>query len=102
MIERVVLFKLDGEWTEPARRAEVAAESRARLGRCLGVRALSIGVPADPAAEKSWDLSIVLRFDDLAAYERFRDDPTHRAYVDEYIAPKMELVKAWNFETLAP
>jgi hypothetical protein len=98
MIERIVLFKLDGEWTEPSRRADVAARSRAWLAKRPGVRALTVGVPADADAEKSWDLSVVLRFDDLAAYERFRDDPAYRAYVEMFMAPMTQVTKAWNFE----
>ncbi len=98
MIERVVLFKLKDEYANDEARAEIAARSREILGALPGVQALSIGVPADAPSEKSWDLSIIVRFDSLEAIERYRVHPDHRAYVDEYMRPRMEVIKAWNFK----
>jgi hypothetical protein len=31
--------------------------------------------------------------------QRYIDDPDHRAYVDEYAAPRIQVRKAWNFRT---
>ncbi|MFW5921255.1 MAG: Dabb family protein [Polyangiales bacterium] len=98
MIERIVLFKLSDEWATDEGRGEVAACSREVLAKVPGVRSLSVGVPADEAAARSWDLSIVLRFDSNDDVEKYRVHPDHRAYVDEYMKPKMEVVKAWNFD----
>ena len=98
MIERIVLFKLTDEWATDQRRREVAAHSREVLAKVPGVRSLSVGVPADEPSERSWDLSIVLRFDSRDDIDSYRVHPHHRAYVDEYMKPKMEVVKAWNFD----
>lgn len=97
MIERIVLFKLKDKYCNPEARAEIAERSRDALASMIGVRSVSVGVPADDASEKSWDLSLVLRFDSMERVKHFSTDPDHRAYVDKYMRPRMEVVKAWNF-----
>jgi hypothetical protein len=97
MIERIVLFKLKPEHANPQSRKEVAAHSRKVLATVPGVESVSVGVPADADAEKSWDLSVIVRFASLEAVEPYRDHPVHRQYVDEYMTPRMEVRKSWNF-----
>ena len=97
MITRIVLFKLKDEYCTDEARAEIAAYTRSTLEAIAGVQALSVGVPADDASEKSWDLSIILEFGSIEDVTAYRNDPAHRAYVDEYMRPRMEVVKAWNF-----
>ena len=63
------------------------------IDRVIGVE---VGVPADPAAEV-WDVSLAVRFERLDDVEPYRVDPIHRAYVDDYLASKAKVVKAWNF-----
>lgn len=99
MIERIVLFKLKDAHANDAARREVAAHSRDALEKVPGVRGVSVGVPADEASAKSWDLSIVVRFDAMDDVAPYLAHPDHRRYVDEYMRPRMEVVKAWNFET---
>lgn len=101
MIERIVLIKLKGEHCNEAAREEIAAHTLATLEGLPGVRKLRVGVPADEASEKSWDLSLVLHFDSLEATEQFRTQPAHRSYVDGYLRPRMEVIKAWNFSLAA-
>ncbi|KPK14949.1 MAG: hypothetical protein AMJ62_11290 [Myxococcales bacterium SG8_38] len=98
MIERIVLFKLKEEHCNDAARAEFAERTRNDLGALKGVRSVSVGVPADEASEASWDISIVVRFDSMDDVRRYISDPEHRAYVDGYAAPRIEVRKAWNFE----
>ncbi len=97
MIERVVLFKLKDAYATPDARAEIAAHSRQALQGLAGVVSCSVGVPADAPSEKSWDLSLVLHFESLSAVDAFRQDPAYREYVDEYMRPRVEVEKAWNF-----
>jgi hypothetical protein len=97
MIERIVLIKVKAEYCTDAAREEIAAHSLAALEGLPGVGHVHVGVPADEASEKSWDLSIVIHFDSLRAVEQFRTNPEHRRYVDEYLRPRMEVIKAWNF-----
>ena len=99
MIERIVLFKLKEEYCNDAARAEFVARTRADLGALQNVRALSVGVPADEASELSWDISIIIQFDSMDHVQQYIVDPAHRAYVDDYATPQIEVRKAWNFHT---
>jgi len=97
MIERIVLFKLKDAYCNNAARVEIAERTRKDLGALENVRSVSVGVPADEPAEKSWDLSVVVRFESLEDVEAYLVDPAHRAYVDGYMRDRIELLKAWNF-----
>jgi hypothetical protein len=94
MIERIVLVKLNPDEAV----AEVAAHSREVLQDLPGVRSVHVGQAADQPSSKAWDLSLVLRFESLEDLEAFRVQPDHRIYVDEYLKPRMQFIKAWNFE----
>lgn len=98
MIERIVLIKLNQEHAHDAGRAEVAARSREVLSALPDVIEVAVGVPADAPSLKSWDLSLTLRFESLEAVEAYRVHPAHRAYVDEFLKPRLLLIKAWNFD----
>ena len=99
MIERIVLFKLKDEYGNDAARAEFAERTRGDLKALPNIRALTVGVPADEASETSWDISIVLQFDSMDHVQQYIVDPAHRAYVDNYATPRVEVRKAWNFQT---
>jgi hypothetical protein len=99
MIERIVLFKLKDEYCNDAARAAFAERTRADLSALQDVRALSVGVPADEASEASWDISIIARFDSMDDVQRYIVDPAHRAYVDKYANPRIEIRKVWNFSS---
>lgn len=97
MIERHHYLKLKPEFATPEGRAEVAARCRAVLPGLPGVQAVVVGTPADDESAAAWDLTIMVRFavlDDVAPY---RADPAHRRFVDEFLAPRVEFKKAWNF-----
>jgi hypothetical protein len=99
MVERIVLFKLKDQYCNAASRTEFAERTRTDLGALDDVRAVTVGIPADEASEASWDISIVLQFDSMEDVERYIVDPAHRAYVDNYATPRLEVRKAWNFHT---
>lgn len=101
MIQRVVAIKLKDAYSNPEDRAQVVATSREVLGAVPAVRAIDIGTPADFAAEKSWDVLLLLRFDDLQAVEDYRAHENHRRYMDVFLRPMLATIKVWNFE-LAP
>lgn len=102
MIERVVLIKLNDEDAHEEERNRVANHARRVLPLLPGVLSVSIGTPADERCEKSWDISIIVRFAELSDLPRYRDDPDHRAFVDQFLAPKMSAIKAWNFDVAEP
>ena len=97
MIQRIVLFKLKDEYCNDTARAEFAERSRTDLGALSQVRSVTVGVPADEASEKSWDIAISVQFDSMDDVQAYIVDPEHRAYVDGYAMPRIEMRKAWNF-----
>lgn len=102
MIERIVMYKLKGEYCNDAARAEFAERTRAELSALQDVRSVTVGVPADEASKASWDISIIVELDSVDALRRYMTDPAHRAYVDQYASPRIEVRKAWNFSAVAP
>jgi len=102
MIERVVLIKLNDNEANAEGRARVANHSRRVLPLLPGVVSVSIGTPASAEDAKSWDISIIVRFAQASDIPRYRDDPDHRAYVDQFLAPRMTFIKAWNFDIGEP
>jgi hypothetical protein len=101
MIQRVVAIKLKSAYANDADREQVAAASRDVLGAVPAVRSIDVATPADAATTRSWDLLLLLRFDDLAAVEAYRAHPNHRRYVDVFLRPMLEVIKVWNFELRA-
>jgi len=97
MVQRLVLIKLGDPFTEPAARREIAEYSRKEIARIPGVREVTVGVPADEKTGGDWDLSLVVQFDRIEDVAPYGAHPVHRAYVDEYLKPKLEFIKAWNF-----
>jgi hypothetical protein len=94
MIERIVLVKLN-----PDRAVDEVADHSLEVLRALpGVRDVHVGVAADDRSSEAWDLSLVLRFESLDDVETYRVHPDHRGYVEEYLKPRMQVIKAWNFE----
>jgi hypothetical protein len=99
MIERIVLYKLKDQYCHDAARAEIAERTRSALGALKRVRRVTVGLPADEPSAASWDIGIVVQFDSMDDLEAYMTDPAHRAYLDEYATPRIEVRKAWNFRT---
>lgn len=97
MIHRIVLVKLTDEHATPTIQAEVVEHTRVALSGLPGVKGVAAGAPADPKSAESWDLSIVVIFEAIDDVAPYLEHPQHRAYVDEYLRPRMECIKAWNF-----
>ncbi len=96
MITRYVFVRLLPDHQGEA--SAIAAYTREALSGLPQIRSLEVGRPADAHAAKGWDLSIAVTFDDLEAVEAYRIHPVHRAYVDDYLKPRMKVIKAWNFD----
>jgi hypothetical protein len=97
MVERIMLFKL----SDPESRRDVAERVRAALYDLDGAEELSVGLPADPASEKSWDLCVVLRFSTLLRQNEALESSTFRKFLGVEMQGRYEVVKAWSFERLA-
>ena len=98
MIQRVVAIKLKSSYSNDDDREAVARHSRQVLGEIPEVVHLDVATPGDDRCRSSWDLCLLVRFRDLDAVERYRDDPRHRAYVDVFLKPMLDVIKVWNFE----
>jgi hypothetical protein len=97
MIHRYIFVKLLPALASDPGRAEVAEHVRFEIAALPGVAEVVVGIPADEHSEAAWDLSILVRFDSIADVEPYRAHPAHRALVDAYLAPRMQVIKAWNF-----
>ena len=96
MVERIMLFKL----SDPSTRSEVAALTEAALSSIADIEELSVGVPADAASEKSWDLSIVMGVTNLSLLGNLLESAAFKTYLEETMKGRFEVVKAWSFERL--
>jgi hypothetical protein len=101
MIERIHLLKLKAEHATPRGRREIIDRALAVLPAVPGVLGVSAGAPADAESEKSWDLVIVVRFGSVREIDSYRAHPEHRRFVDEFLGPRLEVKKGWNFDCLA-
>jgi hypothetical protein len=95
VVERYLFVKLlDAEVEE---REAIAAHVRDELRAVAGADAVVVGVPADASASR-WDLSITIRADDVAAWDRLAFSPRVFALLDEWLPERAAVVKAWTFE----
>jgi hypothetical protein len=98
MVQRIALVKLRPEHATPAGRFAVAERALEALRPIPGVLGVTAGPPADDASAKSWDVVIMTRFATVADADAYRVHPAHRRFVDEFVAPRAEVRKAWSFE----
>jgi hypothetical protein len=96
MIERIILFKLN----DPTTREECAALTAAALDKIDAIEELSVGLPADANAEKSWDLSLVIGVANLALLNTVLESAAFTAYLDGVMKDRCAVIKAWSFERL--
>ena len=96
MIERHHYFKLKDAYSNDKGRAALAAAMRETLPGLPGVLAVTVGLPADEAAEV-WDIALCVRFDSIEDLQVYRADPAHRKFADEVVAHQVEIKKIWNF-----
>lgn len=96
MVERIMLFKLN----DPATRDEVAAMTDTALSKIADIEELSVGVPADAASEKSWDLSIVIGVNNLPLLDTVLESRAFTTYLDDTMKGRYAVLKAWTFERL--
>ena len=97
MVERIMLLKL----VEGRERTEVGLRAGSALRDLPELVELSVGLPADDASEKSWDVSLILRFSSYRALERVLASEAYRHFVEGELASAAQVTKAWNFERLA-
>ncbi|HZR80329.1 MAG TPA: Dabb family protein [Candidatus Binatia bacterium] len=97
MVERIALIKLKPEHANAEERARIVERALGELAAIPGVASLTAGTPADAASEASWDVIVTARCASLADLESYRSHPAHRRFVDEFLVPRSDVRKAWNF-----
>ena len=97
MIRRYVFFRFEHAYRGNDAMNDILSETHRVLQTVPGVEMYEIGTPADEKAMAAWDLSITATFASRAVLESYIQHPRHREYVDEFIKPKLEVIKAWNF-----
>ncbi len=97
MIERFVFIKLTDPHANPAGRSEVRDEAYRVFPTLPGVRSFRAELPADDDAIAAWDLLLIVGFDRVEDVPAYRSAPAHVAFVDAFLGPRREVLKAWNF-----
>lgn len=96
MIERIALYRLKGA----VERRAFAAQLRVELASLPALSGLSVGLPADDAAGKSWDLSVIMRFQSADDEARAVASEGYRRTLRELVEPSVDVAKGWSFELL--
>lgn len=99
MFDRFVFVKLKDQFANDEGVAEVIAESRRVLPAIPGVLRSRAGRPADAHAGKGWDVCLVIGFASLEDIETYRVHPLHVTYLEEFLGPRVEAKRVWNFES---
>ena len=94
MVDRILLFKL----VDSAARDEVAAVLTRELATLPSLVHIHVGLPADEASAKSWDVSCVLRFATLTDLDAALAGATFQTCLSA-LAERCAVIKAWSFET---
>jgi hypothetical protein len=96
MIEHVALFRLHAS----VERSLFAAQVRIALSSLPGVVGLGVGLPADAAAEKSWDLLVTLRFANAREEAAALSSDVYLRCWKDLLEPSSQVSKRWSFELL--
>ena len=99
---RTVYVRLEADSASAVGRAGVARELGAALGSqvgaATGLERVRVLRPADAAAERSWDLCVLLEFADAASCARETEAGGRvDAVLDAQLGARAVVVKAWSF-----
>lgn len=99
MIKRIVLLKLNEEYANTAGRDKVARHAQRVLPLLPGVVRVEVGQVAAPedGTPPEWDVTLLIELERAEDYARYRDDPDHRAFVDEFLGPRTVARASQNF-----
>ncbi|MET0285179.1 MAG: hypothetical protein ABW352_11940 [Polyangiales bacterium] len=91
-----MLFKLN----DPSTRQAIAAMMVSTFAKLTDIEELSVGVPANADAQKSWDLSVVIGVPNLALMEQLLASNTFTTFFEKTMNGRFTVTKAWSFERL--
>ena len=90
-------MKFRDDYQSPADIKIVLTELRKVLSINSSINAFAFRVGADSASCKAWDLSLTLDFLNMEDFENYQRDQKYIRLMEEFLAPKLEVIKAWNF-----
>jgi hypothetical protein len=61
------------------------------------INAFTFRIGADSASRKAWDLSLTVDFSSVEDFEHYQRDQDHSRLMDEFLVPRLAVIKAWNF-----
>ena len=93
MVRRIVLIKLQEEHANEEGKTEVASRLTRELPSVDGVGEVEVLLPADARAGKDWDVCLIVTFESAADVQVYIDHPLHRALVDEFLRPRLAVIK---------
>jgi hypothetical protein len=77
-------------WLNDKNDIQTLVEGLRKLAPISAIRDMHIGVPADTyrdVVDRSYDVSLLILFDDLTAQNAYQDDPIHLDFVERYVKP---------------
>ena len=98
MVERYVFLKLHDEEANAAGRDAIRDEVMRVFPGLPGVRQVRVAYAADANALAAWDVVLIVSFDRVEDTGPYAVAPAHKAFVDEFLAPRVAMKKAWNFD----
>ncbi|MCC5827894.1 MAG: Dabb family protein [Phycisphaeraceae bacterium] len=98
MIVHSVFFWLKPNLTEQDRERFLAGVGELRSVQ--SIRHIFIGPPAStarPVIDRSYSVALTVVFDDMAAHDRYQEDPIHKRFVEQF-SPMWERVLIYDSE----
>lgn len=96
-VQRHVYLKFKDEFSNAAGIEEVAQRTPQMLSTIPEVVALHVGRPSDERSAIAWDLVLIVEFASADDVDPYREHPAHLTYYHDYLKPRLEVIKAWNF-----
>jgi len=98
MILRTAYLKLTDDHRGERSRERLAQALREGYAELPRVRGTLVGLAADPAARKGWDLAIHLHFDSAEAIAAWEQDPDRLALEQRVLEGAVAFEKVWQWE----
>ncbi|HMA62195.1 MAG TPA: Dabb family protein [bacterium] len=92
MIQRIVLMNINENDIE-----KVIEKSKQVLPSIPQVKSLQVGALKDDSV---YNLALIILFENREDVKSFSPHPVHRDYVDNFLKPKLEDIKAYNVKIM--
>lgn len=82
-------------WLKNRADRELLIEGLHSLAPIASIRQYHVGVPADTfrdVVDRTYDVSLLILFDDMDLHDTYQDDPIHHVFVEKYAKPLCEKI----------